>query len=92
MDTNKINRALKKRRDRLRETPKWAAQSNVGLMFPTSIAVGAFFGYYLDKWLGTSPYMFLIFVFYGIAAGFVNLIKSTRIKKDKEEDQNDTKQ
>ena len=91
MDTKKNKKNSILRTGRLKEAPKWAAQSSVGLMFPSSIAVGAFFGYYLDKWLDTSPYLFLVFVFYGIAAGFVNLIKATRIKKEKKDDQNESK-
>jgi ATP synthase protein I len=61
---------------------KLAAYSTVGLMFPVSIAVGLAIGYYLDHWLHTSPYLLIIFTLYGIAGGFVNLIRVTRIKKN----------
>jgi ATP synthase protein I len=47
-------------------------------MFPTSIAVGFFMGYLLDKVFKTSPYLLIIFTLYGIAAGFVNLYKVTK--------------
>jgi len=60
------------------EKKKLAAYSTVGLMFPASIAVGVAIGYFLDKLLKTSPYLLIIFTLYGIAAGFVNLIKVTR--------------
>jgi ATP synthase protein I len=62
----------------LKEKRKLAAYSSVGMMFPASIAVGTAIGYFLDRWLNTSPYLLIIFMFYGIAAGFVNLIKVTR--------------
>lgn len=62
----------------LNEKKKWAAYSTVGLMFPTSIAVGFFMGYLLDKLFKTSPYLLIIFTLYGIAAGFVNLYKVTK--------------
>jgi ATP synthase protein I len=62
----------------LDEKKKWAAYSTVGLMFPTSIAVGFFMGYLLDKVFKTSPYLLIIFTLYGIAAGFVNLYKVTK--------------
>lgn len=56
----------------------WASYSTVGLMFPVSIAVGGFIGYYLDKLFKTSPILLIVFVLYGIAAGFYNLIKVNR--------------
>ncbi len=56
---------------------KLAAYSTVGLMFPTSIAVGLGIGYFLDRLLHTSPYLLIIFTIYGIAAGFWNLYKVT---------------
>lgn len=64
--------------DNLEEKRKWAAYSTVGFMFPTSIAVGFFIGYLLDKLFKTSPYLLIIFTLYGIAAGFVNLFKVTK--------------
>ncbi|MCK4836922.1 MAG: AtpZ/AtpI family protein [Candidatus Aminicenantes bacterium] len=60
------------------EKKKWAAYSTVGLMFPTSIVVGFVIGYLLDKLFKTSPYLLIIFTLYGVAAGFVNLIKVTK--------------
>ena len=67
------------------EKRKLAAYSTIGLMFPTSIAVGLAFGYFLDKLFKTSPYLLVIFTLYGFAAGFWNLFKITKQydKKDK---------
>jgi len=53
----------------------WASYSTVGLMFPASIAVGGVIGYYLDKLFKTSPILLIVFVLYGVGAGFYNLIK-----------------
>lgn len=47
-------------------------------MFPASIVVGFFIGHFLDKWLKTDPWLTLIFIFYGIIAGFYNLFAQTR--------------
>jgi ATP synthase protein I len=47
--------------------------STVGLSMALSIAIGAGIGYYVDKWLGTSPWMFFVFLGCGIAAAFRNL-------------------
>jgi len=52
--------------------------ASIGLFFPAAIAVGLAIGYFLDKWLHTSPYLLIIFTLYGIVSGFVNLLKVTR--------------
>lgn len=54
---------------------KLAAYSTLGIMFPASIAIGLFIGIFLDDLLGTSPVMTIIFILYGIAAGFYNFFK-----------------
>ncbi len=60
------------------EKKRLAAYSTVGLMFPASIAVGGAMGYFLDAWLHTSPWLLIVFLLYGVAAGFVNLFRVTR--------------
>ncbi|HEY0445700.1 MAG TPA: AtpZ/AtpI family protein [Allosphingosinicella sp.] len=36
---------------------------------------GALIGWLLDRWLGTSPWLLLVMLFLGTAAGFWNIIK-----------------
>jgi len=57
---------------------KWVEYSTVGLMFPASILVGFAIGHILDKWLKTDPWLTLIFILYGILAGFYNLFSQAR--------------
>lgn len=57
---------------------KIAELSTLGLMLPSSIAVGLFFGYYLDKFLGTEPWMLLIFLLLGVASGFMSLLRGIK--------------
>jgi ATP synthase protein I len=57
---------------------KWLEYSSVGIMFPASIVVGFFIGHFLDKWLKTDPWLTMIFILYGIGAGFYNLYAQTR--------------
>jgi F0F1-type ATP synthase assembly protein I len=38
-----------------KESKNWVDFSIIGLMFPTSIAVGVAIGYFLDRWLHTEP-------------------------------------
>jgi F0F1-type ATP synthase assembly protein I len=47
--------------------------STVGLSMGIAIALGSLIGYYLDKWLDTSPWLLLVFLGFGIAAAFRNL-------------------
>jgi ATP synthase protein I len=54
---------------------KIAVVSSLGLMLPSSIAVGLFFGYQLDKLFGTHPWLLLIFLLLGIVSGLISLIR-----------------
>jgi ATP synthase protein I len=47
--------------------------STAGLTMALSIGIGAVTGHYLDKKFGTGPWLFLIFLFFGIVAAFRNL-------------------
>jgi F0F1-type ATP synthase assembly protein I len=62
---------------------KWIEYSSVGLMFPASILVGFAIGYFLDKWLKTDPWLKIVFILYGIVAGFANLFSLARRNEPK---------
>jgi ATP synthase protein I len=47
-------------------------------MLVLSTFIGLAGGYYVDRWLGTSPWVMMIGLGLGIAAGFVNLFRSVR--------------
>ena len=54
--------------------------------------IGLFIGIYLDKWLGTNPWMTLIWLGIGIVAGFRNIFILTRrgmreLEQDDKQDQ-----
>jgi len=61
---------------------KIAMLSSLGLMLPSSIAVGLFFGYFLDKLFNTQPWLLLLFTLLGIASGFYSLIRGLNKLKD----------
>jgi ATP synthase protein I len=66
---------------------KLAALSSLGLMLPSSIAVGLFMGYFLDKLFGTHPWMLSILTLLGVASGFLSLfrgLKKLGIEKDED--------
>ena len=58
--------------------------SSMGISVALAIAIGVYMGLTLDRWLGTDPWFFFIFLFFGIAAGFRNIyiIAGKEIKKD----------
>ena len=56
------------------------AYSSLGMIFPVSIAVGLFIGYFLDSFFKTAPVLLIIFTLYGVAAGFYNFFKM--VKRD----------
>lgn len=66
--------------------------SSIGISMVAASIIGLFIGYSLDKWLGTTPWMTLIWLGIGIAAGFRNIFILTRRalrdqKKDQDQDQ-----
>lgn len=50
--------------------------SAVGIAFVLAVVMGFGAGYLLDTWLGTSPLFTIIFFFFGVAAGVVNVIRT----------------
>lgn len=66
-----------KRREPMRESARSiGALSTVGLSFVLAIVLGAWFGYLLDKWLGTSPFLFLLFFVFGFIGGALNVYRT----------------
>ncbi|PLX92833.1 MAG: magnesium transporter [Desulfuromonas sp.] len=63
--------------------------SSVGICMVASILIGMAMGYYLDQWLGTKPWMLLIFLGFGIVSGFRNIfiLTNRELKRQKQESQ-----
>ncbi|MDQ7031874.1 MAG: AtpZ/AtpI family protein [Desulfonauticus sp.] len=61
--------------------------SLIGIHLVSCTFVGLLLGYYLDKWLNTRPWFLIIFLLFGIAAGFKNMYLETKKiqKTDKDE-------
>ncbi len=52
--------------------------SVVGIHLVTATFVGLVIGYFLDKWLGTKPVFTIIFLLFGIAAGYKNMYEEVK--------------
>jgi F0F1-type ATP synthase assembly protein I len=66
---------MARRTKQLRRARIWLDVSIIGIQFPVSIALGYFFGRWLDGIFETEPWLTIIFALFGIAAGFVNLFR-----------------
>ena len=50
--------------------------ARLGTEFIAAILVGAVAGYLLDRWLNTSPWLLLVLLLIGFAAGVLNVVRS----------------
>lgn len=61
------------KKDTLRAISEWSYFGSIGLQVALSIFIGLAIGLYLDKKFGTNPWLMLLFLGLGIAAGFRNI-------------------
>lgn len=61
----------------LRQARTWLDVSIVGIQFPVAIGLGYLWGRWMDRHLGTTPWLTIVFAVFGIVAGFVNLFRIT---------------
>ena len=50
--------------------------SSVGLELGISVILGLLFGWWLDKQIGTTPWMMLLFLVFGLIAGFRGVMRA----------------
>ena len=63
------------KKDRGKQFRQVLEASSIGLVFPIAIALGYLWGWGMDKFFGTSPWLTYIFAGFGVIAGFVNLFR-----------------
>ena len=70
-----------------REKPKWLKEfgkySTLGLQFTFTFLVFGAVGYFFDKWAGTFPFLMILGIFIGAAAGFAKLYYTVFPPKEK---------
>ncbi len=62
--------------------------SSVGLELGISVIVGLLFGMWLDRQIGTTPWMMLLFLAFGLIAGFRGVFRAVR-RAEKAGEEND---
>lgn len=50
----------------------------VGVELVSAVAIGLAIGWLLDRWLDTKPWLMLVFIFMGGAAGILNVYRMAR--------------
>jgi ATP synthase protein I len=55
-----------------------AMLASMGIAMVVSTFIGLLIGIYLDKYFDTKPWFTIIFLFFGIAAGFRNIYQLTK--------------
>lgn len=50
----------------------------IAVELAAAVVVGAFIGIVLDSWLGTRPWMLIVFFILGTAAGFLNVYRTAK--------------
>ena len=50
----------------------------LGTELIAAVIVGTIIGFILDSWLGTTPWLIVIFFFVGAAAGMLNVIRTAK--------------
>jgi len=95
----KLNEALREREtahepgdaaDAAPQKASFGRAMSVGLNafseFVAGVVVGAFIGWQADSWLGTKPWLLVLFLTLGTAAGFWNVIRVAKAKPDATEE------
>lgn len=72
----------------------WMRTAAIGPQFAFCIVIGGLIGYYLDQQFATGRLLTLIFLLFGVAAGFVSLFRELAVinreeARAKEHDAND---
>jgi ATP synthase protein I len=69
-----------------RETGQMGMGFRISVEMLATLAVGTGMGFVLDRWLGTSPWLTLVFLVLGAAAGMRNAIKVAQRMSAKPDD------
>jgi len=55
----------------------------LGVELVAGVAVGGFIGWALDRWLGSAPFLMVVFLVLGAAAGIMNVFRAAKAMQAK---------
>lgn len=55
----------------------------LGVELVAGVAVGGFIGWALDRWLGSAPFLMVVFLVLGAAAGMMNVFRAAKAMQAK---------
>lgn len=58
----------------------WGSAMRLGVELASGLVVGGLMGWGLDRWLGTKPWLMIVFFLLGAAAGMINVLRATRVQ------------
>jgi ATP synthase protein I len=60
----------------------------ISVELAAGLVVGGGIGYFLDRWLGTGPWLLIVFFFFGAAAGIRNVMRTAeQLNRQQEQDE-----
>jgi ATP synthase protein I len=57
--------------------------TRLGVELVAGVAVGGFIGWAFDRWLGSAPFLMVVFLALGAAAGILNVIRAAKAMQAK---------
>lgn len=82
---------IEEQQDRANRSRGMAYGLRMSTELVAAILVGGFMGYMLDMWLGTRPWLFLVFMMLGFSAGILNILRAFKRMQAEIEAQKDFK-
>lgn len=82
---------IEEQQDRANRSRGMAYGLRMSTELVAAILVGGFMGYMLDTWLGTLPWLSLVFLMLGFTAGILNILRTFKRMQDEIEAQKDFK-
>jgi F0F1-type ATP synthase assembly protein I len=78
-----ITRSIDPAARRARSAYRGLSSASVGLELGLSVLIGLLMGMFLDRQLGTAPWLMLLFLVFGFVAGFRGVLRAVR-REDRE--------
>lgn len=75
-EQDKGKNSSKSKDNTAKQGPGWGLAFRVSTDILAALAVGVVIGVLLDRWLGTTPWLLIVFFIFGSAAGILNVFRT----------------